>query len=105
MSRMSKFLKQTCTFEQCMRNTDGSVKLDKHGTPQYFSPKSIKCRKEISVQDVRTNTGAILKSTTRYFVDDKYPIGANDKLDGKYVLEVTEYINQFGRAEGYECYV
>lgn len=105
MSRMSKFLKQSCVYEQCKRNTDGSVKLDKYGEPEYEPPVRIKCRKEISVQDVQTNTGAILKSSTRYFVDDKQMIRVNDKLDSICILKTTEYINQFGKVEGYECYV
>lgn len=105
MSRMTKFLRQTCKYEQCKHNKDGTVSLDKYGEPQYEAPVQIWCRREVSVQDVQTNTGAILKSSTRYFVDDKYRIHADDKFDGMYVLKVTEYINQFGKAEGYECYV
>jgi hypothetical protein len=54
---------------------------------------------------VQTNTGAILKSSTRYFTDDKQSIKAGDKLGGKPVLKVQEYINQFGVAEGFESYV
>ena len=105
MSRMTKFLKQRCMYEQCKHNADGSVKLDTYGEPEYEAPVQIKCRKETSVQDVQTNTGAILKSSTRYFVDNKYTIEADDKLDGKPVFKVIEYINQFGKIEGFECYV
>lgn len=105
MSRMTKYLKQTCMYEQCKRNINGGVLLDKYGEPQYEVPVQIKCRRESIVQDVQTNTGAILKSSTRYFVDDKYSIQSNDKFDGKCILKVAEYTNQFGKAEGFECYV
>ena len=105
MSRMTKYLKQKCTYEKLKRDEDGKVLLDKFGEPQYESPKVIKCRRETTIQDVQTNTGAILKSTTRYFTDDKHSIQANDKLDGNTVLKVQEYTNQFGIAEGYESYV
>ncbi len=105
MSRMTKFLKQTCMYEQCKHNPDGSISLDKYGDPQYEAPVQIKCRRETSVQDVQTNTGAILKSSTRYFVDNRHHIQANDKFDGKCVLKVAEYTNQSGKAEGFECYV
>lgn len=105
MSRMTKYLRQTCLYEQCRRKEDGTVSLDMYGEPLYESPVKIKCRREVSVQDVQTNTGAILKSNTRYFVANTHSIKADDKLDGKYILKVTEYINQFGKAEGYECYV
>lgn len=105
MSRISKYLKQKCSYEKLKRDNKGEVVLDKFGEPQYESSKTIKCRRETSVQDVQTNTGAILKSSTRYFTDDKQSIQADDKLDGKTVLKVQEYINQFGIAEGYESYV
>jgi hypothetical protein len=105
MSRMSKYLKQQCSYEKLKRNSEGKVLLDKYGEPQYESPVLIKCRREITVQDVQTNTGAILKSANRYFTDDKQSIQANDKLDGKVVIKVQEYINQFGVVEGFESYV
>lgn len=105
MSRMTKYLKQKCTYEKLKRDTEGKVLLDKFGEPQYEGPVIIKCRRETNIQDVQTNTGAILKSTTRYFTDDSNHIQANDKLDGKAVLKVQEYINQFGVAEGFESYV
>lgn len=105
MSRMTKFLKQTCTYEKLKRDTNGKVLLDKYGEPLYESPVVIKCRRETNIQDVQTNTGAILKSSTRYFTDDKQSIQANDKLDGKAILKVQEYTNQFGVAEGFESYV
>lgn len=105
MSRMTKYLKQKCTYEKLKRREDGEVELDIYGDPQYTDPVTIKCRRETTVQDVQTNTGAILKSTTRYFTDDKQSIQADDKLDGKAVLKVQEYINQFGVVEGFESYV
>ena len=105
MSRMTKFLRQTCIYEKCILKSDGSVDLDKYGEPQYEAPIRIKCRKETNVQDVQTNTGAILKSSTRYFIEGKYLVRADDRLDGKCVLKISEYINQFGKIEGFECYV
>jgi hypothetical protein len=105
MSRITKYLKQKCTYEKLKRGTDGKVLLDKFGEPQYEPPIVIKCRRETTIQDVQTNTGAILKSSTRYFTDDTHMIQANDKLDGKVVLKNQEYTNQFGKAEGFESYV
>ena len=105
MSRITKYLKQKCTYEKLKRKEDGTVLLDKFGEPQYEAPVTIKCRREVTVQEVQTNTGATLKSNTRYFTDDKHTIQANDKLDGLIVLKTQEYINQFGKAEGFESYV
>jgi hypothetical protein len=105
MSRITKYLKQSCTYEKLKLNRNGTVALDKFGEPQYEAPVIIKCRREVTVQDVQTNTGAILKSSTRYFTDDKHAIRVDDKLDGRPVLKMQEYTNQFGVAEGYESYV
>lgn len=105
MSRMSKYLKQKCTYEKLKLNENGKILLDKFGEPQHDTPIVIKCRRETTIQDIQTSTGAILKSSTRYFTDDKQFIQAGDKLDGKTVLKVQEYINQFGIAEGFESYV
>lgn len=104
MSRITKYLKQKCTYEQQKRDDNGDAILDKYGEPSYEAPIVIKCRREKLIKDVLTNTGSILKSSTRYFTDEKYVIQANDKLDGKPVLEVLEYTNQFGKSEGFESY-
>ena len=105
MSRMTKYLKQKCTYEKAKRDENGNILHDKFGDPQYEAPETIKCRREETIQEVQTSTGAILKSSTRYFTDDKHSIKAGDKLGGKPVLKVQEYINQFGVSEGFESYV
>jgi hypothetical protein len=102
---MTKYLKQKCTYEQAKYSKDGEPLLNKYGDPLYENPVVIKCRRENTVQDVQTSTGAILQSSTRYFTDDKHSINAGDKLDGHAVLKVQEYVNQFGVAEGFESYV
>ena len=99
MSRMSKYLKQECTYEKLKLNEDGKILLDKFGEPQHDTPIVIKCRRETTIQDIQTSTGAILKSSTRYFTDDKQFIRAGDKLDGKTVLKVQEYINQLNKTK------
>ena len=104
MSRLTKYLKQKCTYEQLVRDDKGEAVLDKFGEPSYKAPVEIPCRREILIRDVMTNNGSIQKSSTRYFTDNAQTIQANDKLDGKSVLEVQEYVNQFGKAEGFESY-
>lgn len=105
MSRMSKYLNQKCTYEKMKRKEDGSVSLDKFGEPSHEAPIVIKCRFETSIQEVQTNTGVVLTSSVRFFTDDKHSIQVGDKLGGKSVIKVQEYINQFGDAEGFESYV
>ena len=104
MSRITKYLKQECTYERQKRDKDGKPILNMYGESEYEAPEVLKCRREILIKDILTNTGSILKSSTRYFTDEKQEIQANDKLDGKPVLQVQEYINQFGKPEGYESY-
>lgn len=105
MSRMSKYLKQKCTYERLKLDEDGKTLLDKFGEPQYEAPKVINCRFEKTIQEVQTNTGAVLSSSIRFFTDNKQTIQAGDKLGGRPVIKVQEYINQFGIAEGFESYV
>lgn len=105
MSRMTKFLQQTCSFEKAKRGQDGSVLLDQFGEVMYEVPITLKCRRERVIQDVQTNTGAILRSSTRYFTDETQIIEADDRFDGKVILEVEEYTNQLGKTEGFESYV
>lgn len=105
MSRITKYLRQQCSYEAVILDSKGKVLHDKFGEPQYSSPVIVKCRREEIIQDVQTSTGAILKSSTRYFLSNMYKIQADDRLDGKPVLKVQEYINQHGTAEGYEAYV
>lgn len=105
MSRVTKYLRQKCSYEKLKRDNNGNAVLDKFGDPQYESPETIKCRRELTIEEIQTSTGATLKSSERFFTDGKHTIQANDKLNGKPVLKVQEYINQFGVAEGYESYV
>lgn len=105
MSRMTKYLKQKCTYEKAKRDDSGNIVHDRYGEPQHEPAKVIKCRREESVQDIQTSTGSILKSSTRYFTDDGQVIQAGDRLDGKQVIKAHTYTNQFGATEGFESYV
>lgn len=104
MSRMTKFLKQTCVLETYQLNADGSPKLNDFGEIQYNAPAVCKCRRERCIQDVETSNGAILKSASRYFLDESVSILADYRIDGRVVLQVADYVNGLGRIEGYEVY-
>lgn len=105
MSTMAKFMQQTCSFERALRERSGDTKLNKFGDVLYASPKTLKCRRERVIKDVQTNTGAILSSSTRYFLDESQTLNPDDKLDGKAILELEEYVDAQGRVVGYEVYV
>lgn len=104
MSVMTKFLKQRCQLERLVI-VDGQPKLNDFGEFQYESPVELKCRHESSHRDVQTSNGSIVRSTSRYFLDESTPIEADYRLDGKVVISVTEYVNGLGRVVGYEVYV
>lgn len=98
MSRMVKFLKQTCQLER-VSISGGKPVIDTYGELQYESPITIRCRRERYIRDVETSVGAIMKSSHQYYTVEQ--IGLNDKLDGLVVLITEEYVNGHGRQEGY----
>ena len=105
MSRMTKFLNQKCVVEPYEVDSQGAARIDQFGDIQYKKPVSCRCRHEISFQDVQVPTGSIIKSTSRYFLDEKLEVKADYRIDGHAVLLVTSYVNAKGALEGYEVYV
>ena len=105
MSRMTKFLKQTCIFEKAKRTLQGKVRLSDYGDIQYNAAQTLPCRREKYVVDLQESNGAILKAQTRYFLDDAVEVQADDRIDGHVILNCEEYIDQFGVCIGYEAYV
>lgn len=104
MSRMTKFLKQTCTFEAAVRDASGKPVLDKYGEPSFAAPKTLRCRREKNTKDVLTTNGSIKRSDTVFYTDESQEIQTDDKLDGRVVLVVAEYTNELGKTEGYESH-
>lgn len=105
MSRMTKFLKQTCVFEAATRDASGKTTLNDYGDIQYNTAVQLNCRREKLVRDMQTANGAIIKTESRYFLDDSQEVQADDRLDGHVVLSCSEYTDQFGNCVGYEAYV
>lgn len=105
MSRMTKFLKQTCQVEAYVIDEDGNPEHNRFGEIIYQEPITCKCRREQIVKDVQTENGSIIRSTARYFLDEKVEIHADYRIDGHVLLTVEEYANEHGLCEGYEVYV
>lgn len=105
MSRMTKFLRQTCWLHKCLRDEKGNPKLNEFGEIQYDVGRLVRCRHEVSVRDVQTSNGSIIRSTSVYYVDEIIAVDADDMIDGKVVVSVSQYVNALGRVEGYEVYV
>lgn len=105
MSRMTKFLKQECQVEQYVLTENGDPEQNRFGEIVYQEPITLKCRREKTVKDVQTANGSLIRSTTRYFLDEKVEIKADYRIDGHVVLTAEEYINERGLCEGYEVYV
>lgn len=104
MSRMTKFLKQTCTFEEAVRDSKGQLVMNKYGEPTYKRSCTLKCRREGATKDVLTSNGAVIRSESIYYTDESQLIRTDDKLDGKIVTAVSEYTNEHGKVEGYESH-
>ena len=102
MSRMTKFLKQQCSFESAVRDIHGKTVLNKYGEISYEPPVILKCRRELTTKDVLTSNGSVLKSASVYYLDNAHVIRPDDRIDGKVVLSVTEYTNESGLSEGFE---
>lgn len=104
MSRMTKFLKQTCIFEEAQRDAQDKPVMNKYGEPSYGPSRTLRCRRERSTKDVLTTNGAVLRSETIYYTDEGQRIRTGDKLDGSVVIAVSEYTNEHGKVEGYESH-
>lgn len=105
MSRMTKFLKQKCQVEAYKRDDKGDPELNRFGEIVYEDPIQCRCRCEKIVKDVQTINGSIVRSTARYFLDEKVELLADYRIDGRVLLTVEEYTNELGTVEGYEVYV
>lgn len=102
MSRMTKFLKQTCTFEAAVRDASGAIALNRYGEAEYEAPITLKCRRERTTKDVLTANGSVVRSASIYYTDESQVIRPDDKIDGRVVLSVEEYTNELGLTEGFE---
>lgn len=104
MSRMTKFLKQKCQVSPYQLDENGEPLFNRFGELVYEEPTEHKCRYEPTVKDVQTANGAILRATSRYFLDESFELKADYKIDGKVILAMDTYINELGVVEGYEVY-
>ena len=82
----------------------GGHHLNKYGEVMYQKPVSLKCRREATTKDVQTANGSLAVQTTAYYVDDAQQIRVDDRVDGRVILTVNEYVNAQGYVEGYEFY-
>lgn len=105
MSRMTKFLKQTCQVEAYELDENGNPERNRFGEIIYKAPVTMKCRREKVVKDVQTTNGSVVQATTRYFLDERADLHADYRIDGHVLLTVEEYTNEHGSCEGYEVYV
>lgn len=105
MSKMTKFLKQTCQVEAYVLTEEGNAETNRFGEIIYQEPVECRCRREKCVKDVQTANGSVVQATTRYFLDDSFELQPDYRIDGHVVLTVEEYINGLGKSEGYEVYV
>lgn len=101
MSRMTKYLKQTCTVKNVLIDADGEPLVDIYGEPSYSVPAVYKCRRERSFKDVLTVSGVMKKSSITYYLDETCNINIGDLIDDRAVVDFQEYTNEHGQTEGY----
>lgn len=99
MSRMSKYLNQTCVFEAVKVDSEGNPFINEYGELQYESPKNIRCRREQYYRDVEIPSGSLVRSSNQFYTVEQVKI--NDKLDSKVILTSEEYTDSRGRAVGF----
>ena len=105
MARISKYLRQYCTVQKAKKTASGTVQLNGFGEVEYASPIRVKCRCEQSAKDVLTSNGSVVKSTARYFFEPSVNLSVDDRIDGKPIQTMSEYVSRVGKVEGLECYV
>ena len=105
MSRMTKFLRQSCSVARAVRDSQGNALVDRYGLPQYGAPSTYKCRKETSEEIIQVDNGRMVRSTAVYYFDDSVAVSIGDTIDGKPVLKVDDYVNAYGIRIGGEVYV
>lgn len=105
MSRISKYLRQKCTLQRCLRDTKGEIVRNSYGEPQYDEELVIPCRREVRTQKVMTTDGSILTATSVYYLDPHDLVSVEDLVDGHVVLTVTEYTGSSGLLEGIQVTV
>lgn len=105
MSRMTRYLKQTCMVEAYKVDGQGKPVQNRFGELEYMPPVQVKCRHEISNRDIKTDNGSVVRSTARYFFDTSVVIKADYRVDGDVVLIADGYVNGNGKLEGYEVWV
>lgn len=101
MSRMSKYLKQTCKWSKMLVDENGNAILDMYGDPTFAAEVIVPCRRERSLKDVLTLTGSVKRSATTYYIDERYDVSMGDLMDGKPIIDFEEYTNEHGKTEGY----
>ena len=105
MSRMTKYLRQTCQVEAYQLDEKGDPDMDRFGNIIYSAAQTCKCRHETAFQDIQTANGSIVTSVARYYLDESLEIKADYRIDGRAVLTVSTLVNEKGLPEGYEVYV
>lgn len=105
MSRMTKFLRQTCMIEPYQTDPSGNPAYNDFGELQYSTPVKHRCRRESTFKDLQTTNGQLIKATTRYYLDDSVVPRVGYLIDGRPIIDLAEYTGSTGSCEGYEVYV
>lgn len=78
--------------------------VDIYGEPTW-TILNIACRREIAVKEYLDAAGNVGVTQTRYFLDTTVTPVVGEKLDGKSIVQVIDYVLGNGRLIGWEVYV
>ena len=79
------------------------IEADNYGNPTYAEPINIKVRREGHYKLFRNESGETKTSTTRIFSTTE--VNINDRIDGKFVIDVAFMTDKQGNIIGWEAYV
>lgn len=94
--RIKNYLNQDAALE-CAGEADA------YGQTAYGAPKPIKVRKEQKHKMVRDSQGNTVVSDTTVFC--AVEVKPQDKIDGAYIIGVSDMVDRFGNVCGWEAYL
>jgi len=101
---LSGYFNQEAELVLAARETDTLLPVrDRYGAIGYLLPEKIKCRCEVSTKEIVTPSGRMVRVERTYYLARKVRTG--DKLDGKEVQYVEDWVSLSGKPAGWKAMV
>lgn len=96
---MTPYLNQTALYQ-----TLASTEVDQYGNAKYNPAVVVRCRRELTETEIKDKAGKVQLSTYTYFFDTSITPAIGEKVDGRLILAVEEYVVGIGTSLGWEVY-